>query len=89
VSVEIEVLDQLLGGDMPLSVVVSLFPDEAYARRAIVAMLTDGELALRDPDGLTLSLSQVRELERQPSPWNRHTQYRLALTDAGARRLGY
>jgi hypothetical protein len=65
---------------MPLSVVVSLFTDGAYARRAIVAMLTDGELALRDPDGLTLSLSQVRELERQPSPWNRHTQYRLALT---------
>ena len=86
-SPELETLDQLLGGDMPLGVVTSLFPDEAHARRAIVAMLAAGELRLLDADGAAVSAWQVSELERQSGSWRSDTQYRLTLTDAGARRI--
>jgi hypothetical protein len=87
-SLELEVLDQLQGGDLPLRVVASLFPDEAHARRAIAAMLAAGELELLDGEGTVLLPWQQRELERQPSSWRADTQYRLAITDAGARRIG-
>jgi hypothetical protein len=87
-SPEIDVLDQLLGGDMPLGVVASLFPDEADARRAIVAMLAVGELAIFDAEGAALSPWQVGELQRQPGSWREDTQYRLTITDKGARRVG-
>jgi hypothetical protein len=87
-SPELEVLDQLQGGDMPLRVVASLFPDEAHARRAIAAMLAAGELKLVDAEGAALPPRQLRELERQPGSWRADTRYRLAITAAGARRIG-
>jgi hypothetical protein len=64
-SPELEVLDQLQGGDLPLRVVASLFPDEAHARRAIAAMLAAGELELLDAEGTALSPWQQREFERR------------------------
>jgi hypothetical protein len=44
--------------------VASLFPDEAHARRAIVAMVAAGELKLIDAEGATLAPWQLGELER-------------------------
>ena len=87
-SPELEALDQLLGGDMTLAVVASLFPDEAHARRAIAAMVAAGELRLLDAEAAALSPWQVSELERQPGSWRTDTRHRLTLTDAGARRVG-
>jgi hypothetical protein len=87
-SPELEALNQLQGGDMPLGVVASLFPDEAHARRAIAAMLGAGELKLLDAEGAALSSWQLRELESQPGSWRADTQYRVAITDSGARRIG-
>ena len=78
---ELEVLDQLEGGDMPLSIVVSLFPDEAHARRAIAAMVVAGDVNLLDAEGAPLAPWQLRELERQPACWRADTQHRLALRD--------
>ena len=87
-SPELEVLDQLQGGDMALGVVAALFPDEAHARRAIVAMLAAGELRLFDAEGAALSPWQLRELEHQTDSWHADTHHRLAITAAGARRIG-
>jgi hypothetical protein len=86
-SLELEVLDQLEGGDMPLSVLASLFPDEAQARRAIAALVTTGEVSILDAAGTVIAPWQLRELERQPNSWRAETQYRLRLTDTGARRI--
>jgi hypothetical protein len=86
-SLELEVLDQLEGGDMPLSVVASLFPDEAHARRAIAALIAAGEVSLLAAEGAAVTPWQLRELERQPASWRADTWHRLALTDAGARRI--
>jgi hypothetical protein len=86
-SLELEVLDQLEGGDMPLSVVASLFPDEAHARRAITALIAAGEIGLLAAEGAVLASWHLRDLERQPASWRTDRRHRLALTDAGARRI--
>ena len=86
-SLELEVLDQLQGGDLPLRVVASLFPEEAHARRAIAALLLAGEIALLDAKGAAVAPWQLRELDRQPGSWRTDSQYHLSLTDAGARRV--
>lgn len=86
-SPELEALDQLLCGDLPLRVVASLFTDEAHARRAISAMLAAGELELLDASRAVLSPWQWRDLERQPGSWSADSPYRLAITDVGARRI--
>ena len=87
-SLELEVLDQLQGGDLPLGVLAALFPDEAHARRGILAMVLAGDVNLLDVEGVALSAWQLRELQRRPSSWRTDTQYHLSLTEAGARRVG-
>ena len=86
-SPELEVLDQLQGGDLPLSVVSALFADEAQARRALGALLAEGTVALHAADGQPVPTWQLGELARQARPWRMESRYRLALTDAGARLL--
>jgi hypothetical protein len=87
-SPELELLDQLQGGDMPLGVLVALFPDESHARRAIKAMLLAGELELLDSQVGRVAAWQLLELEAQSNPWRTETRYRLAITDAGKKRIG-
>lgn len=87
-SFELELLDQLQGGDLPLGIAASLFPDEAHARRAIAAMIAAGELELIDGKGAVLSSWQRRELEHQLGSWRADSVYRLSMTEAGARRIG-
>ena len=86
-SPELEVLDQLQGGDLPLSVVSALFPDETQARRALGALLAEGSVALLAADGQPVPTWQLGELARQSRSWRTDSRYRLALTDAGARKL--
>ena len=87
-SLELEVLDQLQGGELPLRVVASLFPDEAHARRAISALLLAGEVAILDAKGATVAPWQLHELDRESGSWRTDSQYHVSLTDAGARRVG-
>jgi hypothetical protein len=45
-SLELETLDQLCGGDMPIAVIRGLFNDDEHFVRAITAMLTTGDVQL-------------------------------------------
>jgi hypothetical protein len=85
-SPEIEVLDQLLGGDLPLSVVVELFADEAHARQAIAAMVQSGEVEVLE-DGAPLPLWRLRELTSQEHSLRTEARYQLSITEAGAKRV--
>jgi hypothetical protein len=85
-SSEIEVLDQLLGGDLPLGVVVGLFADEAHARQAITAMVQSGEVEVLE-DGAPLPLWRLRELTSQEHSLRTGTRYQLSITEAGAKRV--
>ena len=45
-SSEMETLDQLMGGDMPLKVIRSVFPSAADFSRGIGGLLTNGDVRL-------------------------------------------
>lgn len=85
-SPEIEVLDQLLGGDLPLSVVVDLFADEVHARKAISAMVESGQVELLE-NGTPLPLWRLREVTSQEHSLRTETRYQLSITEAGAKKV--
>lgn len=84
---EIEVLDQLLGGDLPLNLIADLFPGRSRCQRAILAMLRNDEVSLLDPAGDPVPEWHYRELQDQPNFWIKGTRYRLTITNKGARRM--
>ena len=49
---EMEVLDQLAGGDMPLTVIRGLFENDERFVRGIMAMLATRRIRLFDPTGM-------------------------------------
>ena len=46
VSAELDVLDQLQGGDLPLAVIRQVFPDDAAFIRGIFGLLAAGDVRL-------------------------------------------
>ena len=81
---ELEVLDQILDGSLPLHAIACLFPDVEHCKRALAAMLEDEQVVLLDPSGNQTPLWRYRELSAQPEPWQEDSGYRLAITDHGA-----
>jgi len=83
---ELEVLDQLQGGELPLEVIAKLFEDRARFVKALSQMLAAGEVSLNDNAGQVIPLWRFQEIERSaevavPS------SIRVALTEIGARRI--
>jgi hypothetical protein len=85
-SPELEVLDQLLGGDLPLAVVHGLFASGERFARSVAAMLHAGEVRLY-VEGVEVPrwrwggvLATAREQTGLASA-------RLAITEAGARKI--
>lgn len=81
-SPELETLDQLLGGDLPASVIRKLFPDNERFMTAMRAMLTAGELRLMATDG-----TEIPRWKWSDALASRVDFVRLAITDVGARRI--
>lgn len=86
-SSALEVLDQLLGGNIPLRVVAGLFPDNQRCHQTIDALLEGGEVQLLDAAGAPVPLWRYRELERRAELWAAGAAYQLAITDIGANRV--
>lgn len=84
-SPELEALDQLSGGDLPLPVVRGLFPDAARFARGLSALLAAGEVRLVAADGTEVRDWQwghvLAEIDAAPG-------CRVSLTQIGARRIG-
>jgi hypothetical protein len=83
-SAEIEVLDQLLGGDLPLNIIAKLFSDQDHCRRARPALLRAGQVRILNADGVAIPDWRYRELQSQPEFWASGTPYRMSITDLGA-----
>lgn len=84
---ELEVLDQLEGGDLPLDVVAGLFSDLQHCRRATVAMLQDGKIIILDPSEEPVPPWRFREFELSDEFWAAGSGYRMSLSDEGLRFL--
>ena len=85
---ELEVLEQVIDSDLPLSVIARLFPGLDHCVRAIGAMLDAGDVRVVDPYGQAVPSWRWHELQETKALWSDGTQYRLAITDAGAKRIG-
>ena len=83
-SPEMELIDQLLGGDLPLPAVARLFPEEARARLALMQYVSDDVVALRE-QGAVLPTWRSQELLRQPEPFDKDSDIHVSLTDKGAK----
>lgn len=86
-SPELDVLDQLLGTDLPLDLIAKLFPDAERCRRAIQAMLMEGQIRIVDSEGAAIPEWRYRELQYQPAFWGSGTPYRASITELGAKRV--
>jgi hypothetical protein len=87
VSPELEVLDQLDGGDLPLHVIADLFPELTQCSVAIGAMLSDGLVRILDSGGTAIPHWRFQELKVEPAFWGDRTTYRMTLTEIGAKRI--
>ena len=82
-SPELETLDQLSGGDLSVSVIRSLLPNEDQFLRAIEAMLAAGEIRLTTADNTVVPKWQRRETLLSATDFTR-----VSITELGGRRIG-
>jgi hypothetical protein len=85
-SPELETLDQLQGGDLPLGEVRKVFNDDGRFSHAVFAMLDAGEVRMLS-EGSEVPRWQWRQLLTSPSQ-SELSGLRLAITAAGAKRIG-
>lgn len=78
-SPELEILDQLAGGDQSVELLVPLFADVEHAARALAAMVRTGDVVLRVGD------RELRHWEVEPAVVGRRGV--VSLTDQGAAKL--
>ena len=85
---ELEVLEQILDGDLPMNVIADLFSDLDHCRDAIGAMLKEDEVHVVDATRQPIPEWRYRELASTTDFWSVGTRYRLSITDKGAQRIG-
>ena len=81
---ELETLDQLCGGPMPLAVIRQLFGEDDRFRRAILAMLGDRQVLLLNGDDFEVPDWERNQLLSEQRKWE---GYHLSITDSEARRI--
>lgn len=85
-SPELETLDQLLGGDLPLSVIRNLYPSSEGFQRGILGLLFSGDVLLLPSDKTALARRSWRDkLERFVDKPN--CSYYLRITSQGVNRI--
>jgi len=85
---ELETLDQLLGGDLPLSVVRNVYPDSEAFRRGVLGLLSCGDVCLLAGDRTVVPAWRWRELFVESTVVDELGNMRLRITAQGARRIG-
>ena len=86
-SLELEVLDQLAGGDMAVTVLRARFKDVTHFERAILALVEAGEIEVLDTSDSIVALWRLQKLSREVAAWWDGDTLRARITHAGARRV--
>jgi hypothetical protein len=86
-SPELETLDQLLGGELPLAVIRSLYPDVDSFKRGVLALLTSGDVCLLRTDRTNVPAWGWREMFLNGSNMEELGDLKLKITQQGARRI--
>jgi hypothetical protein len=82
-SPELELLDQLLGGSLPLSTAAKLFADGSHFHQAMSAMLQAAEISLQTPTGTVVPSWQWSEILKSTDL----SGFRVEITSLGNKRI--
>ena len=86
-SAELETLDQLLGGDLPLKVIRNLYADEEAFRQGVLGLLSSGDVCLLMRDQKQVPPWLWRELFGAGKVTHELGDMKLSLTAQGTRRI--
>jgi hypothetical protein len=86
-SPELETLDQLLGGDLQLSVIRGLYPDDQTFAHSIHSLLRNGDVRLLSDDGADVPPWRWRDLFILGGVTGELLRLTLVLTEQGIRRV--
>jgi hypothetical protein len=86
-SPELETLDQLLGSDLSLAIVLRLYSDAAAFKLGVHGLIASGDVCLLTTDGMEVSNWRCRELFIDGTVMQDLEQMRLRITPQGARRI--
>ena len=86
-SPELETLDQLLGGDLPLGIVLRIYPDDCAFKRGVMGLITGGDVSLFTSDDVEVPSWRCRELFEDGTVMQQMERMKLRITPQGARRI--
>ncbi|MCI0351365.1 MAG: hypothetical protein L0Z53_18235 [Acidobacteriales bacterium] len=86
-SPELETLDQLLSGDMPISVIGKLYSTPDACRRGLLGLLREGDVILLNPDQGEIPQWQWRQLFSQDDWLHELRDFRLRITEQGTKKI--
>ena len=86
-SPELETLDQLLGGVLPLAVIRNFYPDVDAFRLGVFGLLTSGDVRLLPLDHTDVQSWRWRELFVDGTVTKELESMNLKITAQGARRI--
>jgi hypothetical protein len=86
-SSELETLDQLLGGDLPLKVVMQLYPDADAFRRGVLGLIADGDVCLLGADYTEVPHWRCRKLFAGDTEMQEMERMKLRITAQGVLRI--
>lgn len=82
-SPELETLDQLCGGDLPITIIRKIYRDEFAFNHGLSAMLNNGDVRLLR-QGSPVPMWEISRLLEAPDKWDGLI---LSLTDLGAQKI--
>jgi hypothetical protein len=86
-SPELETLDQLLGSDLLLGVVLRLYPDASAFKRGVLGLITCGDVCLFTIDYIKVPSWRCSELFVDGTVMQELERMKLRITPQGARRI--
>jgi len=86
-SPEMETLDQLLGGELRLTVILPLYPDQTSFLQGLFGLLSSGDVSLQTTDKMDVPEHRWNQLFRDGTLLNELERFQLKITPQGARRI--
>jgi len=86
-SPELETLDQLQAGDLPVAIVRRLFDDDNRFARGVEAMRCDGQIQLLTAEGHAVPKWQWREFLNTVAGQSEPSGHMLSMTMKGGRQI--
>lgn len=86
-SSELETLDQLLGGEMSLSIIRQLYASDESFTRGVLALLRNGDVRLLETSGAHVAQWRWRSLFEEGEVLTALSSFALDITPTGAAKM--